>query len=188
MWDRFHVVRCGIDLEAFPLRVAPVARERPRIVTVARLSPEKGHLVLLEALRELADQGVHAELRIVGDGPSGALISDTAERLGLADRVALLGEMEPGQVAAELADADVFCLASFYVGGIPELAVDGTTALVVPASNATALASSIRGLLDDPGLRSRLVDAARRAVSEQHDIRTNVSELRRLFATYAARG
>lgn len=201
-WDRFRVVRCGIDLMAFAFRPQSSSSERLRIVTVARLSPEKGHLVLLDALRELRDQGVDVDLRIVGDGPTAATIADTVSHGGLEDRVTLVGELAPHQVSQELADADIFCLPSFaegipvsvmeamavgvpvvttFIGGIPELAIDGETALVVPASNSTALAGAIRRLVEDPELRLRLVHAARQAVGERHDAERNVEVLRRLF-------
>ena len=202
-WDRFHIVRCGIELDAFPFRPPQPPRGPARVVTVARLSPEKGHLVLLAALRRLRDQGIDVELRIIGDGPSATLIERTAASLGLADRVALVGELEPRLVASELAEADIFCLPSFaegipvsimeamavglpvvttFVGGIPELAVDDQTALVVPASNAGELAGAILRLVEDDDLRTRLAEAARRLVAQRHDVRPNVELLRELFA------
>jgi glycosyltransferase involved in cell wall biosynthesis len=203
VWHRFHVVRCGIDLDAFPFRVPPSPTGRVRILTVARLSPEKGHLVLLAALRQLTEQGVDAEVRIIGDGPSASLIGKAASDLGLSDRVTLVGELDPPLVSIELAESDVFCLPSFaegipvsimeamavgvpvvttFVGGIPELARNGETALVVPPSNAGDLANAIRQLVDDQELRTRLATAARRLVVERHDVRPNVDVLRGLFA------
>jgi glycosyltransferase involved in cell wall biosynthesis len=204
-WDRFHVVRCGIDVDAFPFRPPPPVSGRTcRIVTVARLSPEKGHLVLFDALRSLTDQGLDITLRIIGDGPSAGLIESTAQRLGLSPHITLLGELPPPAVSRELADADLFCLPSFaegipvslmeamavgvpvvttYVGGIPELAVDEETGLVVPACNSEELASAIRRLLEDEELRRRLADAARRLVRERHDIRPNVHTIGELLAS-----
>ena len=208
-WDRYKVVRCGIDLDAFPFRPPSTSGRRPRIVTVARLSPEKGHLVLLAALRDVIDQGVDVDLRIIGDGPSASLIETTAARLGLEDRVTIVGELEPRQVSEELADADLFCLPSFaegipisimeamavglpvvttFVGGIPELAVDNETALVVPAGNRDEMARAIRLLVEDEELRNRLAKAAQQLVRERHDLRPNVGILRELFTTLPTTG
>ena len=53
-WPKVHVVRCGIALDRFPMRPPPVG-ERPVVLTVGRLSTEKGQLVLLHAMRLLAD-------------------------------------------------------------------------------------------------------------------------------------
>ncbi|MGI9052501.1 MAG: glycosyltransferase family 4 protein, partial [Ilumatobacteraceae bacterium] len=205
-WDRFHVVRCGIDVDAFAFRAPPPPGRRARIVTIARLSPEKGHVVLLDAVHELTEHGVDVELHIVGDGPNASTIERAAAGLGLSDRVTLVGELEPLRVRDELRSADVFCLASFaegipisimeamaigvpvvttYVGGIPELAVDERTALVVPASNSRALATAIRRAVVDGPLRKRLAHAARRLVEERHDVRPNVDVLRSLLESVA---
>lgn len=203
-WDRFYVVRCGIDLDAFPYRPPPPVRRRARIVTVARLSPEKGHFTLLAAIRELIEHGVDVDLRIVGGGPAGPSIERAAALLGVDDRVTLPGELDPPQIAEELAGADLFCLPSFaegipvsimeamavgvpvvttYVGGIPELAIDDETALVVPASNSDELAGAIRRLVEDENLRNRLASTARRLVQDRHDVQRNGEMLRALFAT-----
>ena len=58
---------------------------------------------------------------------------------------------------------------STYIAGIPELAVDGETALVVPAGNPDALAVALRRACTDEELRARLVARAREAVERLHD-------------------
>jgi colanic acid/amylovoran biosynthesis glycosyltransferase len=202
-WQRFHVVRCGIDLARFPPRPErPTAATRPRIVTVARLSPEKGHFVLLDAVSDLRDRGIDVELRIIGDGPSAGALLEAIDRLGLHGAVKLVGELQPDHVTDELRSADVFCLPSFaegipvsimeamavgvpvvttYVGGIPELAVDGKTALVVPPSSTPELARAIGRLIDEPELGLRLARSARSAVADHHDASRNVVALSRLM-------
>jgi glycosyltransferase involved in cell wall biosynthesis len=49
------------------------------------------------------------------------------------------------------------------VGGIPEIAADGETALLVEAHDPEALAQAIRRLLQDAGLRGSLGTRAQRA-------------------------
>ena len=196
-WNRYRVIRCGIDLTAFPMRTEMPDRAVPRIVSVARLSPEKGHLILLNALKTLADEGTHAELQIIGAGPFEAAIRREGERLGLGNRIVYSGELLPADVARELADADVFCLPSFseglpvsvmeamaigvpvvstWISGIPELAITETNALIVPASNTEALAGALKRVITDRQLRETLARNARTAVERMHDI-TNNSEM-----------
>lgn len=201
-WDRFHVVRCGIDLAAFPMRVPRPQREAPRIAIVGRLSPEKGHGILLDAVSKLSKAGDQVEVEIIGDGPFGEELRKLAAELGVEKSVIFSGELLPDEVARRLADADMFCMASFaeglpisimeamaigvpvvttWIGGIPELAVDEVTALTVPPGNSEALAAAIRRLVGDPALRERLTSAARAAVERMHSRDSNGAQLTRLF-------
>jgi colanic acid/amylovoran biosynthesis glycosyltransferase len=208
-WDRIAVVRCGIDLDDFPVRDPRPVPRRPRIVTVARLSPEKGHVVLLDALRLLHERGIDATVELVGSGEFAEAIRHQAVHAGLIDHVAFVGELPPGEVVGRLAEADVFCLPSFAEGlpvsimeamavgvpvvttlisGIPELADDHRTALTVPAGNAEALAEALAELVADPYLGERLAKAARAEVETHHSIGRNVEHLAHWFEHAQGRG
>lgn len=201
-WDRFHVVKCGIDMQAFPPRAVLPDRPAPRIISVARLSPEKGHLILLHALKMLRDDGVAVELQIVGAGPFENAIRREEALLGLDGLVSYTGEISPDMVSKLLADADIFCLPSFseglpvsvmeamaigvpvvstWISGIPELAINEVTALTVPASNAPALAAALKRVASDKALRTKLARNARAEVERVHDIGTNSEKLFSLF-------
>ena len=201
-WDRFHVVRCGIDLAAFPVREPRPQREVPRIAIVGRLSPEKGHGILLGAVSKLSKEGMPLDVEIIGDGPFGEELRRLVSELGIEKSVVFSGELLPDEVARRLADADMFCMASFaeglpisimeamavgvpvvstWIGGIPELAVDEVTALTVPPGNSEALAAAIRRLVGDHALRERLTSAARAAVERMHSRDSNGAQLTRLF-------
>jgi colanic acid/amylovoran biosynthesis glycosyltransferase len=201
-WSKAQVVRCGIDLTAFAFRQPKSPGSKPRILSVGRLSPEKGQLVLLQACRKLADTNIEFELAFVGGGPFEPSIRAEIERLGLTDSVHLLGERPAEEVRQLLDQSDVFCLSSFSEGlpisimeamavgvpvvttsiaGIPELAVHGETALTVPPANVDALAEALTGLLRDRELGKRLAEAARQRVERMHDLDTNASRLLELF-------
>jgi glycosyltransferase involved in cell wall biosynthesis len=205
-WERFHVVRCGIDLDAFQLRRPRGQREIPRIAIVGRLSPEKGHGILLEAVKKLADAQVAVEVEIIGDGPYANAIRSLAAELGIENRVILAGELLPDAVARRLADADIFCMASFaeglpisimeamavgvpvvttWIGGIPELAVNEMTALTVPPGNSDALAEAIKRLVSDQPLRERLVAGGRAAVERMHSRQASGAELAGMYRQLA---
>jgi glycosyltransferase involved in cell wall biosynthesis len=201
-WHRFHVVKCGIDLNAFPTRAAQPDRSVPRVISVARLSPEKGHLILLDALKILRDDGMKVELQIIGAGPFEGAIRREGESLGLGDMVTYTGELAPAEVAKHLAEADIFCLPSFseglpvsvmeamaigvpvvstWISGIPELAINEVTALTVPASNTAALAAALKKVVSDKELRARLSGNARAEVERMHDIGANSEKLLSMF-------
>jgi glycosyltransferase involved in cell wall biosynthesis len=97
-------------------RFARVEREfgpRPvRLVTLGRLSHEKGHDVLLRALAELAARRVRVTLDVVGDGPERAALEALAAELGLGTLVTFRGQLLDADVARAYAEADVFVLPS----------------------------------------------------------------------------
>src|SRR5439155_25988759 len=66
-WPKVHVVHCGVEPAylAFPASPPPAAR---RLVCVGRLCEQKGQLLLVEAARRLAAQGVEVELVLAGVG------------------------------------------------------------------------------------------------------------------------
>lgn len=204
LWPRAKVIRCGIDLEAFAMR-PPRGRaaSMPKLVSVGRLSSEKGQVVLLNACKNLIDRGVRLELTFVGSGPLEALLREEIGLQGLQDVVRLSGELPPEEVRKELESADLFCLTSFAEGlpisimeamamgvpvistaisGIPELVVNGETGRTVPPGNVEALADAIAEMLADPERRDRLVAAGRQRVELQHERHRNVKQLYDLFS------
>ncbi len=203
LWSRFHVVRCGIDLARFAQRPEPVHTDAPRIVTVGRLSPEKGHPTLLAAIRRMrVAAGIDVGLDVVGDGPYRERLQRQATELGIAEHVTFHGELPPESVVEHLREADAFCLPSYseglpvsimesmavgvpvvatHIAGIPELAVDGETAMTVAPGNAEELASALTSVVTDRELRVRLVRNARAAVEMRHSLERNVRELIVLF-------
>ena len=203
-WHKYHVVRCGIDLDQYRFAPKSALSDPPVITLVGRISPEKGHLVLLEALALLHADGVKAIVEFVGYGPYESEVRAAAERLGVAALTRFRGPTPPAEVEDLLHDADVFCLPSFaeglpvsimeamaagtpvvttYISGIPELAIDGESALVVPAGNAPALASALAKMIDDAAARARMVARARELVVEHHSIERSAEALGRLLAS-----
>lgn len=207
-WPKFHVLRCGIDLARFPDRGRRAIEGAPHVVTVARLSPEKGQVVLIDAVAALHADGIPATLEIIGSGPYEASMRVAVARHHLDDAVTFAGEQQPDVVARRLQAADIFCLPSFSEGlpvsimeamaigvpvvttaisGIPELAVHDETALTVPPGNAEDLAAALRRLCTEDGLAEALSGAARDAVAERHDVRRTVEAVRRHLSDAAQR-
>lgn len=176
---RVCVIPNAIDPSALSLS----AREsQPRILSVGRLHPQKGHEILLRAFASLPrDLQAEWHLRIIGDGPLREHLSRVIQDLHLGENVVLV----PGHqdIASEYADAEVFVLPSHFEGfpnvlleamanGLAVIASDlaGTRALVsptetgllVPADDATALRDALRELLHDPEARAVLSSNARR--------------------------
>lgn len=202
LWPRAHVVRCGIDLQQFHMRKGRAQASPPRIISVGRLSSEKGQVVLLQACKLLIDRGVDVRLTLIGSGPLEGLIREEIARNGMEKVVDLPGEKPANEVRAELEKSDVFCLPSFAEGlpisimeamavgvpvvasaisGIPELVVNKETGLTVPPGNAEELANAIAGLLNDDKARKAMIAAGRKRVEERHDRTTNIQQMRALL-------
>lgn len=202
-WDKLFVARCGLDLDHFraneprgPIRVPP-KRAAFRIVTVGRMSPEKGHVGLVEAFAA-ARSSVDCELRIVGDGPERERVERRASELGVSDRVSFAGRVPSTQVMAELMLADAFAMSSFMEGlpvvimealamevpviapavaGIPELIVHGETGLLFAPSDWSELAERIVAVASDLEKARSMARAGRARVEEEFEIRKAIEPL-----------
>jgi glycosyltransferase involved in cell wall biosynthesis len=149
----------------------------PLLGMVGRLAPEKAHVVMIEALARLEAPGAPPHLVIVGDGPLREETEAAARRLGVDDRVHLLGVrtdlpdiypaltilIQPSLteglplVVLEAAALGVPVVAS-RVGAIPTVLEDGAAGVLVPVGDVAALAAAVRGLLADP-TRARALGA-----------------------------
>jgi glycosyltransferase involved in cell wall biosynthesis len=121
---------------------------------------------------------------VIGDGPELPALRTEAARLGVADRVSFLGQLEPSRALDELARCHLMALPSedeaFGVayaealacgvpavgcmgeGGPEEIAALGEGMTLVPPRDPAALAATLRDLLADPDGLRRLAAAARR--------------------------
>jgi glycosyltransferase involved in cell wall biosynthesis len=163
----------------------PLATE-PAVVTTARLHPDKGLDILIDALAVARRDVPGASLRIVGAPQEGneqlpAELGARAQRHGLADVVELLGFVErPETVVAtsrvyvqsarerteilplailEAMAAGVPVVAT-DVGGVADIVRDGETGLLVPPEDPEALGAAIARVLADDALADRLRRAA----------------------------
>ena len=196
-WSKVFVSRCGLELAELPRRDRR-SNERFRILCIGRLTPVKGHLGLLDAFAELLNEGVDAELRIVGDGPEKQRLERRIAENGLLDRCSMLGRMSANEVFRELESADLFVLSSFMEGlpvvlveamalgvpviaprlaGIPELVLDGQSGLLFTPAHWSELSQAMVRLAGDPEERSRLGKEGRQRVEAEFDIERAVEPL-----------
>ena len=182
-----HVLPNGLCLPA-PLDRNQRQAGPVRIVCVSRLVPRKRPAVLLRAFAALDPaRRTASKLVFVGSGPLEPELAALAREHGIADRVELRGWCTRAQVAAALAEADLFVLpatkeafglaaleaaaASLPVvtmrrSGSGELFTPGLDGLV--AGSDRELTSILAQLIDDPALRMRLGAEARR-LAERFD-------------------
>ncbi len=154
--------------------------------TVASLTSEKNHMMLLRVADRLRDLEPRVHLVWVGDGPLGAELARARDRMNLAERVHLLGRRDEVAtltrqftLALVASRHEGFCGAAVEamalgvpviataVGGIPEV-VPVEAGGLVPNDDAGAMAERVRGLLLDAADRARC-SAAATAAAERFD-------------------
>jgi glycosyltransferase involved in cell wall biosynthesis len=195
--QKVRTIRNGIDLTRFafsgPTPGGPV-------VTVARLSPEKGIDTLLHAAARLLTLCPDFRLEIAGDGRCSAELKTLHADLGLGVRVKFLGEVR--DVPALLARASLFVLPSneegisltlleamarglpvvaTRVGGTPEVLSDSKAGVIVPCRDPEALAQAMHCVLADQELSQHMGREGRRRVEDAFDVRRMVAEYEALY-------
>lgn len=159
----------------------------PLIVSVAKLIPKKGPLVLIEAFERLRTRHPCA-LLLVGDGSQHDEAAALVEARGIPD-VRFAGFLNQSEVPAAYAAADVFCLASVLhetwglvvneamnfglpvvvtdkVGSAPDLVRPERNGFVVPSGDPESLASALETLVTNDSLRARFGEQSRCIVDE----------------------
>jgi colanic acid/amylovoran biosynthesis glycosyltransferase len=202
-WKKVKVVHCGLEPMAFntPRNFTTSAR---RFVCVGRLSPQKGHLILVEAAQQLAIRGEHFELVLVGDGEMRADIEALITRYELQDKVRVSGWLDGPQVREEILNARALVLPSFaeglpvvimeamalrrpvistFVAGIPELVHSGEHGWLVPAGDIEALVDAMQACLDSSAeTLARMGEAAQNRALLRHNVGTEAAKLANLFS------
>lgn len=190
------VVPCGVDIEHFtpegPSWRRPVGPHR--LLSLGRMVERKGIATVVEALVDVP----RTELVVAGGPPASELDRDPearrldalAQRLGVAERVHLVGQIAHDDAPALIRSADVVVATPWYepfgivpleamacgrplvgsaVGGLLDSVVDGVTGVLVPPRDPAALAGAVRSLLADPFGRRRIGEAARERAVTRYD-------------------
>ena len=167
-----RVIPLGIDLSTFTPGPPRAAGEAITVGFVGRLVPEKGILVLLDALAH--DRRLRA--RIAGGGPLGTTLPAEITQRGLSERVELVGPIDSADVVAFYHSVDVMAVPSIARPGWTEqfgrVAVEAMACGVpVVASDAGALPDVVAGagIIVAEGDSVALADALVRASTIEAD-------------------
>jgi len=180
--------------------------DRPIVVSLGRLSPEKGHADLVEALALVARRGHKVSAVLAGDGPERLGLIERVRALGLGDSVHLPGHTDlPVDV---LGDADLMVLPSHTeglpnvvlealamrlpvlataVGGTPEIITDGETGRLVAAHAPEALATAIVDFVLHPVRWQQSAASGERLVRSQFTFRARTLKLEEIYIRLCAR-
>jgi glycosyltransferase involved in cell wall biosynthesis len=212
--DRLRLLHNGIVLDryrrtgkkGFLAEVIGHAPRGPVLSSIGRLSREKGHADLVEALALLARRGQRATLVLAGDGPERQPLLDQIRACGLDDSVHLIGYVSrPERVLEEtdlavlpshtegLPNAALEALAmeipvlATRVGGTPEVITDGDTGRLVPAHSPESLAQAVASFLDDRASWQQMAHRGRIMVEQNFDFKSRTQALEAMYAELMSR-
>jgi glycosyltransferase involved in cell wall biosynthesis len=184
---KLHLILNSVDLSGLDFKFNP---RRPEdlfsILFVGRIYRPKGVYDLVQAFG-IAKLAAPSRLVIVGDGEERAGLEELVHRLGIEDRVTLVGEVS--SITRFLAESHALVLPSYAEGiprvimeafaagvpvigtaipGIKQLIEDKVSGLLVPVGKPDLLARTLERLCDNPGLAQRMAGNARQVVTETY--------------------
>lgn len=205
---RVRVIANGVEIpDSLDPALAQQARAKygipagdPLVITAGRMTEQKNHGLLLEAMLGLRRTGVRCRALIAGDGPLRAYLEQRADELGIADQVVMPGNVR--DLTELMQGADVFVLPSLWEGlplvlleamacglpvvgtrihGVAEVVEDGVSGLLVEPGDAAAMARAIATLLRNAGMRAAFGAAGLAIVRREYDFARVTGELGQLY-------
>jgi glycosyltransferase involved in cell wall biosynthesis len=152
--------------------------DKPFIFSVGTLQPRKNYEMLIRAFKPISETTTHQLVIAGGFGWMYKQILEEASRLGLTERVKLIGFVDDQDLPALYSDASLFAFPSLYEGfgiplleamscGVPVISsnasslpeVAGDAALLLPPDAQELWSENLRQLLEDSSRRTKMVAA-----------------------------
>jgi glycosyltransferase involved in cell wall biosynthesis len=174
--------------------------EEQVVSIVGRLSPEKGHIYLFQAIKKILAALPKTRLLVIGDGPLREKLEILSVSLGLGSAVSFLGFRQ--DVVALMKISDMMVLPSLreglpnvilealalakpvvatQVGGIPEIIRDGETGLLVPPKDPERLAEALLHLLRNPEKGKEFGERGKAIVTQEFNVETMVHKIAEVY-------
>ncbi len=201
-----HVIHSGVpsnpDISgARRLRAEfDIDEQDPVLLSVAHLSPEKGHDILVQAMSEVAKSIPAFRLMIVGDGKCRPDLESMVQKLGLEHQVTFTGFRNDvgafydlatcfvsSSTAEGLGSAVLDALAAGVpvvaaaAGGIPEIVENGHTGILVPPSDPEKFAQGIVDFFSRPERARAMAANGRDLIQERFSVDVMVKETVALY-------
>jgi colanic acid/amylovoran biosynthesis glycosyltransferase len=203
-WHKVKIVRCGLDAAFLAQKATKIPEASRQLLCIGRLCEQKGQLLLLDAMKQLHDEGINCKLILAGDGPMRKDVENRIAAHQLNNVVEITGWISSEQVKSLLIESRGMVLPSFaeglpvvimealalrrpvistYVAGIPELIQHGKNGWLVPPGDVSSLKTAMQELLNasDTDLET-MGERGFNAVFAQHDIEKEAGKLAALFS------
>ncbi len=203
--NRLHRIPTGLAAAQLPNReqIDSWPEEVFTIALLGRLSWEKNHGLLLRAAARLQREGRNFRVLLAGEGPCRDEIVEEIGRLGLAERVQLIGyvalpELMPTVHAVALcsrienlplslleAMAWSRPVVATSVGGVPDVVVNGETGFLIPDDDDAAYADRIARLIGNPEAARKMGRAGRARLEAEFQFECCIERHLELYTSLA---
>ena len=214
--SRIRILPQGTDTSVFKFKRKVYSKELPLILlTIGRLSKDKGHIYAFHAVKKLRSKGINLIYKIVGQGPEAEMLYKLAKQLEIDDVVYFEESLPEKELVLRYQEAHIFILPSLRsidgyheetqgvvlqeaqscgalviatrVGGIPECVDDGVNAFLVPDKDSEAIAKKIEWLVENNKNWNYWQDVARKHVEEKYEISVIGKRLAAIYKDVIAR-
>jgi colanic acid/amylovoran biosynthesis glycosyltransferase len=216
--EKIGIWRTGLPIAEWPFepRQAPGEGEGAwKLVQVCRFVDKKGLDLTLEAFARLRARYPKATLVLAGDGPKMEELRAQSARLGVAEAVDFPGFVGQGKVKRLLYESHIFLhpsrtsgdgnregipnsaleamasgmpvIATTH-GGFPEVIASGESGILVPENRVDLLAEAMLKVVEDAGLRERIVEGGRKVIETTYDRNIQVKVLEGHYKDLLAKG
>jgi len=200
----------GIDLSLFkPNGDKNIDKDDEiRVVMCGRFTEKKGFEDGIKAFALCARKRKNVKLQIIGDGPLKKRIGQEISSLRINEKVELLGQQSPQQVAQILSEGHIFMMAyitpkdkdtegvpnvlkeasssglpviSTYHGGIPEVVISGETGFLLKETDINGISERLKHLIENPEMRKRFGENGRRLIEVKFDLSKQIEKLEEIY-------
>lgn len=139
--QKSSVIRCGMNLDEFVFHSRQDFHKPLKLLAVGRFVQKKGFVYLINAAKQLFDEGFDFELSMVGDGPLLEELRDISSQLGLDKQVRFMGNQSTNSVKKLMQASDVVI--------VPSVTSDSGEKEGLPVVIMEAMASGIAVIASD---------------------------------------
>lgn len=214
--DKIQIQRIAVPVDriTFEPRKPKKAGQKVVFIFTGRFVEKKGLIYALQAVERLKETHKNFEFRIIGDGPLRGEIEQFVSQHALVDYVKLLGFLNYDEYLKETRDADIFLhpsvtaengdseggapttileaqaggmpVVSTYHADIPNIVVDGKSALLSKERDVEQLRANMAQLLENQSCWETMGNIGRKFVEDYHDIKKEAPELERKYESVLA--
>ncbi|MBU2950243.1 glycosyltransferase family 4 protein [Tamlana agarivorans] len=206
--EKIKVIRYGLNSsQVKPLNWNKRKNENPSVIFLGRLTPKKHPIALLHAFNIVQRKIPNAKLTIIGSGPLENAVKKCIDKLGIKEKVDMLGVLNREQsfpimnkhwvyaqhsVTASSGDQEGFAISlaeaaiheipvvSTYHNGIPENVLDKETGLLVKEFDFEDMAKKIIYLIENPDVAEKMGKAGREHIINLCCTKTRVEKIKEL--------